>query len=172
LTILSIDPGPKESAYIRVLPNFKHIEKGKVNNEMLLNALRRNQFGQGITVIEELIAYDRCGREISDTAFQAGRMAEAAVEYRLISRAKVRGHLCGRGGTDSKVITALIERFEPEIYNHWDENKNLMSRAKMVNDAKQGFFHGFQEDIWQAYALGVTYIDLLKGGKIKCLNLQ
>lgn len=166
MTILSIDPGPAESAYIRVFTNFKHIEKGKVNNEILLNALRRNQFGQSITVIEELIAYNRCGREISDTAFQAGRLAEAAGEYCLISRAKVRGHLCGRGGTDSKVITALIERFEPEIYNLWDENKNTMSRAKMLNAAKEGFFHGFKEDIWQAYALGVTFVDLEEGGKI------
>ena len=166
MSILSIDPGPVQSAYIRVYQDgLKHVEKDIIPNGRLIDSLNVNQFGQRLTVLEEPISRPGSGRDISDTAFETGRMAQACGDYLLISRSRVRGHMCGKGGNDSKVIDALLERFEPDLWGMYKIGS--MSRRQMLNQTKSpcdGFFYGFKADIWQAFALAVTYYDLKEKG--------
>lgn len=81
----------------------------------------------------------------------------------LITRAKVKGRLLGRpsGGksVDSQIITYLVNRFSPDGLNSGKGTKS-----------DPGFFYGFKGDIWQAYALGVAYIDMFDEGKSKDLK--
>lgn len=162
MIILAIDPGPKESAYCYVDSNgYKPLHTGKLFNEHLREIVEHGSFDQ--LVIEECIARKWAGREISDTAFEAGRFAECAHRKRcngfhLISRSMVRGHLTTekRGG-DAIMIQELILLFEPKFYFQWVHEE--ISRPKMIIEAKKGFFKGFKGDIWQAFALAVTFIN-------------
>lgn len=156
--ILAIDPGPKESAWV-LMQDLEIHSCNKELNESIIKALWHDTWGQDIIALEYVVAYGRSGREVSDTAFESGRLVQSASSsYKGITRSKVRGHLCGRGGSDSKIITTLIERFCHDIYQKW-VNKQL-SRQKMINAARDEYFKEFTADIWQAYALGVTYYDL------------
>ena len=58
-------------------------------------------------------------------------------------------NLCHKStAKDSNITQALVDRFAP----------NTRNKGKGVK-AEPGFFYGFKKDIWQAYALGVTYLD-------------
>ena len=53
---------------------------------------------------------------------------------------------------------ALIDRFAPGVPNG---GKGIVNKK-----VKQpGWFYGFKGDIWQAYAVGVTYYDMYIAGK-------
>jgi hypothetical protein len=135
----------------------------KTYNERVRKIIKKAAYDY--LVIEECIARKWAGREISDTAFEAGRFAECAsnrsLGFFLISRSKVRGHLVGRKGKDSTIIEELIRQHEPELYFQWQAGK--ISRPKMIIETKKGFFKGFKGDVWQAYALAVTFINTWRG---------
>jgi len=161
LIVLAIDPGPRESAYVYVASGtYNVLDKGKFENEVVRKIILDGLHDR--CVIEECIARKWAGRDISDTAFEAGRFAECSCVdsgFTLISRSKVRGHLTTekRGG-DGIMIQELIKKFEPDIYSNWKSGE--ISHAKMIIEAKKGFFNGFKGDVWQALALAVTFIDI------------
>ncbi len=163
--ILAIDPGPQYSAFVTIaIDNCWPAEFGKLINEDIRAVV--GSPGYGHLVIEECVAYGKCGREITDTAFEAGRMvgATTTTPFTLLTRSRVRGHICKPWkGSDSKVIERLIYRFEYDIFAKWITGS--LTRNKMILEAKEGWFSGFVADIWQAYALGVCYIDLIKSGQ-------
>ena len=173
MIILAIDPGPKASAYCYVeSKGYKPKHIGKVLNSELRDIVRNGVYEQ--LVIEECIARKWAGREISDTAFAAGRLAECSNvkpdiswklhrdfedHFTLISRSKVRGHLTReKKGGDAIMIQELICLFEPKIFYQWRSGQ--ITRPKMIIAAKKGFFKGFKGDIWQAFALAVTFINI------------
>jgi hypothetical protein len=51
---------------------------------------------------------------------------------------------------DTEVKHALIERFAPKDSNFGKGTKK-----------NKGFFYGFSKDMWSAYAVATTYLDLL-----------
>jgi hypothetical protein len=155
LLILAIDPGSTESAYVVLDKELRPVKFGKINNFDLLNDLKMDRFHRDYDinhfVIEMIASYGMgVGKEVFETCVWIGRFAERAnfKEVRYIYRKDEKMNLCGTmRAKDSNIIQALKDRFGDK-----GTKKN------------PGWFYGFSKDIWQAYAVGVTYYDLhLKG---------
>ena len=68
-------------------------------------------------------------------------------------RMEVKKHLChNHQAKDSNVIQALVDRFA-----YGEPNRGKGTRKA------PGFFYGFKADVWQSFALAVTYFDQNKG---------
>jgi len=160
LRILAIDPGPTESGFVVISDNEEIIKCRKWKNHLVHTLMDTSPLTH--VVIEECICRKWAGREVSDSAFEAGRLYQHALDIvglpcvDLITRSKVRWHICGaRQANDSIIISKLIERKCPVLHDTWTG-----SRQKLLNAAKDEFFNGFSGDMWQAYALALTFLDL------------
>ena len=150
--ILAIDPGNIESAYVVLDENLKPIEFGKFVNENIRQVLRLylNKYHHDIDIVIEMIAsYGMAvGKEVFDTCVWIGRFTEMIETYNMnthyIYRKDEKMNLCyTMKAKDSNIRQALIDRF-----------------GDKGTKAAPGWFHGFKSDIWQAYAIGVTYYDM------------
>lgn len=148
--ILAIDPGNIESAYVLMDENLKPVEFGKIANEEMLNTVHMyNVLGTVDDFAIEMVAsYGMAvGKEIFETVFWIGRYWEEAgniKQKKRIYRKDVKMNLChSMKAKDSNIIQALKDRFGDK-----GTKKN------------PGWFYGFAKDIWQAYAIGVTYHDM------------
>lgn len=161
--ILAVDPGPVQSAFAFMDKDFNPLKVEKSENNLIRNAILL--FEYDALVIEEAVGRKWSGKEVSETAFQAGTMAAISnAPVYLITASKRRWHICReKKSNDSTVITSLIRRFAPEAYKAWIDEE--ITRNTMIDRSKDLFFKDFIGDIWQAYALGVTFLDLIKGGK-------
>ena len=152
MEILAIDPGPAESGWV-VMEDYKPIQGFKDENDVLSDWVGLWAERLYAIVIERPICTKHAGTSISETAMVAGYMAGIAnkscpVYY--ITRPKVKGRIAYRG-SDSDVISYLVNRFAPGEPNMGKGTKK-----------KPGYFYGFKGDIWQAYALGVVFLDMIK----------
>ena len=143
--ILAIDPGTTHSAYCIIdEKTYKPIEYAILPNRQLLDRVWRTD-----AVIEMFASYGMpVGKEVFVTCVWIGRFMEKIGEENttLIYRQDVKLNLCKSSrATDANVIMALMDRFG--------------SKGTKKNP---GWFYGFKDDIWSAYAIGVTYIDKLK----------
>lgn len=164
--ILAIDPGCAESAYVLIGENLKPVEFGKVGNEILYHKLKYKYFSSTTfnenntdLVIEMVASYGMAvGVEVFETVFWIGRFWEVGMPMSVqrIYRKDEKINLCGNmKAKDSNIIQALIDRFAYGVPNKGKGTKN-----------NPGWFYGFSKDIWQAYAVGVTYYDkYIKGSK-------
>lgn len=150
MKILAIDPGNIESAYILVGENLKILEFGKVENYEMLKICDYLSGTRDVKVAIEMIAsYGMpVGKEIFDTCVLIGRIYEifyhSEIKPKLIYRKEVKLNLCNSvRAKDGNVIQALKDRF-----------------GDRGTKANPGFFYGVKADVWQAYAVGVTYHDL------------
>lgn len=153
MKILSIDPGCIDSAYVLMDgETLKPIEVGKINNEFLLGKIIYElKFDE--VAIEMIDSYGMpVGKEIFETVFWVGRFWEAACKCKKtkIYRQDEKINLCGtKQAKDSNIRQALIDRFaEHDFKNGKGTKKN------------PDWFYGFKDDIWAAYAVGVTYCDM------------
>jgi hypothetical protein len=161
--ILAIDPGNVESAYVILDDNLKPIKFGKINNhDLLMDLATISEFQQDKYdfVIEMVASYGMAvGAEVFETVYWIGRFYEVAYGCKnrnRIYRKDEKMNLCNSmKANDSNIVQALIDRFAP----------NTPNKGKGIKKAP-GWFYGFKKDIWQAYAVGVTYHDLyLKEGE-------
>jgi hypothetical protein len=149
--ILAIDPGNEDSALLLLDDDFKPVEFGKWCNPNVKTEMRRlfqNHHPDIHVVIEMVASYGMAvGKEVFDTCVWIGRFYEVAGEgyTTLMPRIKVKQHLCHDSrAKDANIIQALKDRFGDK-----GTKKN------------PGWFYGFKDDVWQAYALGVTYADTM-----------
>ena len=165
--IIAIDPGNIESAYVLIdVDTYKPVEFDKVKNEDVKVFLKETiakemANGNNIDVAIEMIGHYGsgmpAGKSVFDTCVWIGRFEEVistmpGVSTTRIMRAEEKLNLCGQQrAKDANIIQALIDRFAPDVPNRGKGSKK-----------EQGFFYGFRADIWQAFAVGVTYIDLYK----------
>lgn len=162
--ILAIDPGNEESAYVLLNPELMPVRFAKSGNELMymhcieaLHQVMNEDPNLDLHIAIEMIAsYGMpVGKEVFDTCVWIGRLVERFKNYKvtLIYRKEEKLALCNSPrANDATIRQALIDRFAPGTPNKGKGSKRW-----------PGWFYGFRADIWQAYAVGVTYHDLYGG---------
>ena len=152
MIILAIDPGNIESAYSLINDHYEPLQFGKVGNEDMLDIIEDSLVDR--VIIEMVASYGMAvGESVFETVFWIGRFYEASirewVQCDRVYRKDVKMNLCGQTrAKDSNIRQALIDRFA----------KHDFKNGKGIK-GNPDWFHGFKADIWQSYAVGVTYID-------------
>lgn len=163
--ILAIDPGNIQSAYVVVdKQTYKPLKFDKVENIHLRGIVDdllddfNETYDIDRVVIEMIGHYGSgmpAGKEVFDTCIEIGRLSQLIEEQlcplEYIKRATIKARICGISkAKDSNVIQALKDRF-----------------GDKGTKKEPGWFYGFRADIWQAYAVAVTWLDqeAQEGGK-------
>lgn len=151
MKVLAIDPGNVESAWCLIdSETLRPITFGKAENVVVLSVWL-NFLDCDRIVIERVASYGMAvGREVFETCEWIGRFTEAAyapVSY--VYRRDEKLHICGDSrAKDANIRRSLIDRFAThDLKNGKGTKKN------------PDWFYGFSADVWQAYAVGVTYIE-------------
>lgn len=159
-TIIGIDPGPVESAYVvwdgETISSF-----GKTSNKSFLLWLTHGLVEPADEmVIEKVACYGMAvGDPVFDTVLWTGFFCHAwrsdwepGSEHDIkcrIPRLAVKMHICHDSrAKDGNIIQALKDRFEPGLLPR--------QRPKVM-------LKGISADVWQALALAVTWYDLNVG---------
>lgn len=158
--IFAIDPGNRESAYVEIDDEFKIYGFGKVVNDEAISTMshRLGKNRSTIVVIERVASYGMAvGAEVFQTCEWIGRFAQRAEDFGCkvdyIYRKEEKLNLCGNtAAKDTNVRRALIERFAQHDFK--------FGRGTKKNP---DVFYGVSKDVWSAIAVGVTYIDKMKG---------
>ena len=152
--IMAIDPGNVYSGYVVVgAEDMRPIEIGKVENETVIERVQNSDIDE--LVIEMVASYGMpVGRSVFETCVHIGRLMQAAssvsIKTARLYRQDVKLNVChSNKANDATITQALIDRFAPDTPNRGRGYKK-----------EPGWFYGFKADIWQAYALAVTYLDL------------
>ena len=154
--LLAIDPGNTESAFVLMDQVTYHADEfGKIPNEDMRDLLLRYRINTKALAIEMIASYGMpVGKDVFDTCVWIGRFLEtweslggtAALVYRKDEKMQI----CGSPrANDATIRQALIDRYAYNVPNKGKGTKN-----------DPGWFYGFKADIWQAYAVGVTYLDM------------
>lgn len=152
--LLAIDPGTTKSGYAVIdMGDYKPLESGKVENEAVFGLIERPDIGP--VAIEMVASYGMSvGREVFETCVWIGRFREHAVmtgkNWDTVYRQEEKLAIChSPRANDTTIRQALVDRFcALGTPNHGKGTKK-----------EPGWFYGFKADAWQAYAVGVTYID-------------
>lgn len=153
--LLAIDPGNTLSAYV-LMDGYKPIDFGKVENRELQDKITNRGLLNlpKVAAIEMVASQGKIvGREVFETCFWIGRYSlaveQGGMAVELIYRYEIKRNLCGDVcAKDANITHALIDRFA--------EHDTRTGKGTKKN---RDFFYGFKADIWQAYAVGVTYLD-------------
>lgn len=160
--IIGIDPGNVESAFCLVdtrtlQPIFFRKEKNAEMWKDVFMAAETVNWNVDFA-IEDVASYGMpVGREVFDTVKWIARMQERLEgcdqPYKLIYRKDEKMAIChSPKANDASIRQALIDRFAYGVPNKGKGTKK-----------SPGWFYGFKADIWQAYAIAVTYAEM-KGG--------
>lgn len=165
--VLAIDPGNRESGICLIdSETYRPLWHGKVENESFLwelkfnpeHPVRRYLAERSLHLAIEMVAsYGMpVGREVFETCVWIGRFHEffrdsyGAVSN-LVYRRDEKLAIChSPKANDSTIRQALVDRFAPGLKNYGKGTKK-----------EPGWFYGFAADQWQAYAVGVTFLDSL-----------
>ncbi len=149
MTVLAIDPGPTESAFV-CLRGGDHLgEFEKLPNQQLLDKLDRACWVGDVVVIEMIASYGMAvGAEVFETCVWIGRFMQACgkTPVHRLTRNQIKNHLCHSSkAKDANIRQALIDRFG--------------GADAIGKKAKQGPLYGVSGDVWAALAVAVTYMD-------------
>jgi hypothetical protein len=156
--ILAIDPGNEQSAYaVLDEKTLKPMKYEKIDNYELAEIIRGYNESSIVDTyklaIEMVASYGMpVGAEVFETCVWIGRFLECANcfgERQKIYRKDEKMNLCHTmKAKDGNIRQALIDRFGP-----------------VGTKKNPGWFYGFSGDVWQAYAVGVTYADMQKDNR-------
>lgn len=164
--IFAIDPGDVQSAYCIVdAETYKPLEFGKVANAELRDVLMRKLASDEdstiyTVVIERIASYGMAvGATVFTTCEWIGRFAQIAENYyftpQYVYRKDEKLTICGDSrAKDANIRRALIDRFAKHDFKNGRGTK-----------ANPDWFYGFHSDIWSAFAIAVTHIDMIKEGE-------
>jgi len=157
MLVLAIDPGNEQSGYALICDNCRPLQHGKLPNDDLLFDVASMQFD---TLVLEMVShYGKgmpAGKTVFDTCVWIGRFQQMAavrgIPTHIVYRGEEKINLCGSAqAKDANIRQALIDRFA--------RTPNGKGTKKAPD-----FFYGFAADAWQAFAVGVTWLDK-RGGK-------
>ena len=166
--LLAIDPGNTESGYCIIdSETYKPIQCGKVENRCIESFLwlwvtGKDRIEVKQVVIEMIASYGMAvGREVFDTCVEIGRLSMLAdlngTPCDYIYRKDEKLTICGSPkANDANIRRALIDRFA----------KHDLKNGKGTKD-NPDWFYGFKTDIWAAYAVGVTWLDMMEEARKK-----
>lgn len=150
-TVLAIDPGPAQSAYV-VWDGSAIDQRGIVPNDRILELIRdRNPIDHAC----ELLAVERVahygsgmpvGIEVFDTVEWSGRFIQEWTHsgrgFRRVFRREVKMFLCGSmKAKDANIRQALIDRYGPP-----------------GTKKAPGVTHGISNHLWAAFAIAATVL--------------
>lgn len=156
--IFAIDPGNVYSGWcVLNIATYEPLAFGKDDNAAVLRAMDAWSEQTDIVVIERLQNFGMSvGRTVLETCEWVGRFTQAAetaglpVDY--VYRTEEKVNICHSSrANDTTIRQALADRFAYGTPNNGKGTKNA-----------PGWFYGFRADIWQAYAVGVTFLDRYK----------
>ena len=150
MKVLAIDPGNRQSAWWMIDgETLKPLSFGKEENQVVLDAVQHRSYDS--IVIERVASYGMAvGRDVFETCEWVGRFTQAArVPPDYVYRQEEKLHICGDSrAKDTNIRRALIDRFaQHDLKNGKGTKKN------------PDWFYGFSADVWQAYAVAVTYVE-------------
>jgi len=147
-TVLAIDPGTTESAWVVLSPKGDLQSFGLApNTDVLFGPVTSSLGSDAVLAIEMIASYGMpVGAEVFETCVWIGRFIEAwGGPYEYVYRREVKLHLCyNPRAKDANVRQALID-----LYG---------GRRKAVGTkADPGPLHGVSKDVWAALGVGVTW---------------
>ena len=152
---MSIDPGTEQSAYVLFGQDYKPVKFDRAPNESVLDNI--GIVRPDVLILERVASYGMpVGQEVFRTCEWIGRFAQKAIERRVIVdyvlRQEEKLSIChDPRANDASIRRALIDRFARHDLKRGTGTKN-----------NPDFFYGFRRDIWQAFAVGVTWLDKAK----------
>lgn len=144
MTILAIDPGTYESAYV-VWDGKKILGYDKVDNHQMLKIIGDPAWEVDLLAVEQIASYgQRVGQEVFTTCMWTGRFVQVAdeemLDFKLIYRMAVKKYLIGNHtAKDADIRRRLLDVVGPQ-----------------GTKKAPGPTYGIKADIWQALALAVT----------------
>lgn len=151
MTVVAIDPGNTESAYV-VLDGNQLVEFGKIENHALLERIPFLRVMDEHLAIEMIASYGMAvGASVFDTCVWVGRFVQAwtspkPAPYTLVYRREVKVHVCGNSrAKDSNIRAALIDRW-----------------GGVAATKKGGALYKVSKDVWAALGVAVTFADARK----------
>ena len=164
--LLAIDPGDEYSAFVFMdIETYKPLYFAKEKNEEAINHMIEyikgyGTFGVNIKNIacEMIASYGMgVGAHVFWTCVVIGKfttlLEQAGCKVDYIYRVDERMNLCKTmKAKDSNIRIALVDRFA-----------KFDKRSGKGTKKNPDWFYGFSADCWQAYAVGVTWIDIQKG---------
>ena len=157
MRVFAIDPGNTESAYCVIdADTLRPLVFDKVQNEVLRHRIIDFRFEEEDRAVVEMIqSYGMAvGKDVFDTAVWIGRFLERLDRKLLLPadtlfRKEEKLHICHDSrAKDANIRRALIDRFARHDFKNGRGTKG-----------NPDWFYGFRADIWQSYALGITYIE-------------
>jgi len=152
MKILALDPGCSRSALValdeRVVVGAWLEDNGSIRERLLQADVGVPR--TSMLVVEQVEGMGMAvGAEVFETVWWSGRFMECwrGPSTRLTRRA-IKLHLCGHTrANDTNIRMAMLDRYGP-------------GRAAAVGTTKQrGPLYGLKADLWQALAVGVTYLE-------------
>lgn len=147
MTLLAIDPGPVQTAWL-VYADGKPHSWAKTDNEAVLSLLRLSAPRR--VAIEMIASYGMAvGAEVFATCVWIGRFQQTALDaghtVELVLRREVKLAVChSPNANDATIRQALIDRYGPG------------KDAAIGRKATPGPLYGMTGDCWAALALAVT----------------
>ena len=157
MTVIGIDPGPIESAYV-MWDGSAVLDKGDVDNDVFRRLLQKDEWTDHCA-IEQIRGFGVMASDaLFDTCWWTGRFFDAFGEHRttMVPRKEAAKHICGVGGIskDQFVREAIIARFG--------------GKERAIGSKKSpGPLYGISGHKWAALAVALTWHDLNCGAVLK-----
>ncbi len=142
VTVLAVDPGNIDSAYVRLSGKGRILAFGKVPNEEMLRIIA---LPADHRVCEAITSYGMpCGKSVFDTCIFIGRLLQGVdpLPVTLVPRLEVKLAICkSPRANDSTIRTALLDLYGPP-----------------GSKKAPGPTYGISADVWSALAIATTYL--------------